>query len=216
MNSKHLYRHELDKASFAHDAVCSDSKDLAKRTISDKILKDRNYEIDRNCKFDHRTIASMVYKFFDKKTRSRVSVNAERFNELYKLVIEKFKRRKIYARFNGNIRAADLAEMESLSFKNKNVKYLLCVVDVFTKYAWVKRLKNKKGKTVLNAMIEIVNEFNRKPNKLWVDQGREFCNRLIQEWLNNNDILMYLTQNESKSVIAVRFVRTLNAKIYKK
>ena len=67
--------------------------------------------------------------------------------------------------------------MESLSSKNKNVKYLLCVIDVFTKYAWVKALKDKKGKTVLNAFIEIVNESNRKPNNLWVDQGREFLQK---------------------------------------
>ena len=56
--------------------------------------------------------------------------------------------------------------MESLSSKNKNVKYLLCAIDILTKYAWVKPLKNKKGKTVLNAFIEIVNESNRKPNEL--------------------------------------------------
>ena len=64
--------------------------------------------------------------------------------------------------------------MGSLSFENKNVRYLLCVIDVFTKYAWVKSLKDKISKTVLNAFIEIVNESNRKPNKLWVDQGRDF------------------------------------------
>ena len=62
--------------------------------------------------------------------------------------------------------------MKSLSSKNKSVKYLLFVIDVFTKYAWVKPLKGKKGKTVLNAFIEIVNGSNSKPNKLWVDQGR--------------------------------------------
>ena len=64
--------------------------------------------------------------------------------------------------------------MELLSSKNENVKYLLCVIGVFTKYAWVKPLKDKKGKTVLNYFIEIVNESNRKLNKLWVDQGRNF------------------------------------------
>ena len=66
--------------------------------------------------------------------------------------------------------------MESLSSKNKNVKYLLCVVDVFTKYAWVKPLKDKNGKAVLNDFMEIVNRFNRKPNKLSVDQRREVYN----------------------------------------
>ena len=79
--------------------------------------------------------------------------------------------------------------MGSLSSKNRNVKYFLCVIDLFTKYAWITPLKEKKGKTVLNAFIEIVNESNRKPNKLWVDQGREFYNKLMQEWLDNNNIL---------------------------
>ena len=82
-------------------------------------------------------------------------------------------------RFKGNIWAADLAEMESLSSKNKNVKYLLWITDVFTKYASVKALKDKKGKTVLSSFIEIVNESNRKPNELWVDQGSEFYNKLM-------------------------------------
>ena len=106
--------------------------------------------------------------------------------------------------------------MGSLSSNNKNVKYLLCVVDVFTKYAWAKPLKDKKGKTVLNAFIKIVNESNCKPNKLWVDQGREFYNKLMQEWLDNNNILMYSTHNEGKSVMAERFIKTLKDKIYKK
>ena len=105
--------------------------------------------------------------------------------------------------------------MESLFSKNKNVKYLLCVIDVSTKYAWVKPLRNEKGKTVLNAFIEIVNESNCKPNKLWVDQGREFYNKLMQEWLDSN-VLMYSAHNEGKSVITERFIKTLKAKIYKK
>ena len=88
--------------------------------------------------------------------------------------------------------------MKSLSTNNKNVKYLLCAINVFTKYAWVEPLKDKKSKTVVNAFIEIVNESNRKPNKLWVNQGREFYNKLLQEWLDNNDILMYSTHNEGK------------------
>ena len=135
----------------------------------------------------------MVYKFFDKKTGSRVSVNEQLAEELHKPVIKQFKGRKAYARFKDNIWAADLAKMGSLSSKNKNVKYLLCVVYVFTKYAWVKPLKDVKGKRVLNAFIKIVNESNRKPNKLWVAQGRKFYNKLMQEWLDSNNILMYST-----------------------
>ena len=106
--------------------------------------------------------------------------------------------------------------MGSLSSRNKNVKRLLFVIDVFIKYAWVKPLKDKKGKTVLNAFIEIVNGSNCKPNKLWVDQVREFYKKLVQEWLENNDILMYSTHNGGKSVIVERFIKSLKAKIYKK
>ena len=106
--------------------------------------------------------------------------------------------------------------MGSLSSKNKNVKYLSCAIDVFTRYAWDKPLKDKKGKIVLNSFIEIVNESISTPNKLWFDQGREFCNQLMQKWLENNDILMYSTHNEDKSVIAERFIKTFTVKIYKK
>ena len=83
--------------------------------------------------------------------------------------------------------------MESLSSKSKNVNYFLCVIDIFSKYAWVKPLKDKKGKTDVNAFIKIINESNRKPNKLWFDQEREFCNKLMQKWLDNNDIFTYST-----------------------
>ena len=90
------------------------------------------------------------------------------------------------------------------------------VIDVFTKYAWFKHLKDKRDKTVLNAFIKIVNESSRKPNKVWVDQERELYNKLMQEWLHNNDILINSTYNEGKSVIAERLMKILKAIIYKK
>ena len=166
-------------------------------------MKGRTDEIARNRGYDgyQRELENMVYQFFDKKTGSGASVNEQLAKDLDKPITKKF-RKKVYARFKDNICAADLAEMESFSSKNKNVKYLFCVIDVFTKYAWNEPLKDKKSKTVLNAFIEIVNESNRKPNKLWVDQGREFYNKLMQEWLDNNDILMYSTNNEGNSVRA--------------
>ena len=113
-NLKHLYRYLLDKACFAHDRTYSDSKDSGKRTISDKNLKDRAYEIARNRGYDgyQRALASMVYKFFDKKTGSRISVNEQLVEELHNPVIKTFKRRKVYARFKDNNWAADLAEMD--------------------------------------------------------------------------------------------------------
>ena len=124
-NLKHLYGNELDKTYFAHDAAYPESKDLAKKTISDKILKDKGYEIARSCGYNgyQRALASMVYKFFDKKTGSVVratskvgiSVNENLAEELHKPVTKKFSRRKVYTGFKDNIWAADLAEIESLS-----------------------------------------------------------------------------------------------------
>ena len=95
----------------------------------------------------------MVYMFFDKKTRSGIkgSVKKELAQELHKLVIKKFKRRRVYGRFKDNIWEADLAEMESLFSKNRDVQYLLCLINVFSKCTWDKPLKDKKSKTVLHA-----------------------------------------------------------------
>ena len=105
----------------------------------------------------------MVYKF-DKKTGLGIYVNEQIAEELHKLIVKKFKRRD-FVRFKDNIWAADLAEMWSLSSKNKDFKNL-CFINVFTKYASVKPLKDKDVKTVLNNFTKIVNKSNRKPNKL--------------------------------------------------
>ena len=75
-------------------------------------------------------------------------------------------------------------------------------------------MKDKTAKTVSNGFIGIVKESKLKPNKKWVDQGKEFYNSLMQKWLDDNDIVMHLTHNEGKSVVADRFKRTLKAKIY--
>ena len=88
----------VDKGCFAHDAAYSDSKNLAKRTISDKILKDRSYEIAINSKYDgyQRALASMVNKFFDKKTGTRLSKNEKLSEELHELVIKKKQKKKSF------------------------------------------------------------------------------------------------------------------------
>ena len=95
--------------------------------------------------------------------------------------------RNVYARFKDNNWAADLPEMESLSFFNCRVKYLLYLIDVFTKYIWVKPLKDKKAKTVLHGFAKIVNESNCKLNKLWVDQRRFFYNNHMRKRLDDKD-----------------------------
>ena len=91
----------------------------------------------------------------------------------------------------------------------------MCVIDIFSKYAWVFPLKDKKGIIITNAFQKILKESNRKPNKIWVDKGSEFYNNSFKKWLKDNDIEMYSIHNEGKSVVAERFIRTLKTKIYK-
>ena len=164
----------------------------------------------------------MVYKFFDKKsigsgfardtTKSSSLMLAD---ELHKPVIKKFNKRKVYSQRKDNIWGVDLADMQSLSKKNKGIKYLLRVIDLYRKYAFVIPLKNKKGISIVNASDKIIKQSKRKPNKIWVDQGSEFYNRILKKWLSDNDIIMYSTFNEGKSVVAERFIRTLKNKLYK-
>ena len=86
---------------------------------------------------------------------------------------------------------------------------------MYSKYAFVIPLKDKKGISILNAFDKIIKQYNRKPNKIWVDQGGEFYNNIFKKWLSDNDIIMYSTDNEGKSVVAERFIRTLKSKLYK-
>ena len=109
----------------------------------------------------------------------------------------------------------DLAATQSLSKKNKGIKYLLWVIHFFSKYAFTVPLKYKKGISIVNAFNKIIKQSNRKPNKIWVDQGGEFYNNVFEKWLSDNDINMYSTYNEGKSVVAERFIRTLKNKLYK-
>ena len=131
------------------------------------------------------------------------------------LLLEKFNKRKLYSQFKDNIWGVDLADMQSLSRKNKGIKYLLCAIDLYSKYAFVIPLKDKKGISIVNAFNKIIKQSNRRPNKIWVDQGGELYNNAFEKCLSDNDIIMYSTYNEGKSVAAERFVRTLKNKLYK-
>ena len=164
----------------------------------------------------------MVYKFFDKKsTRSGITRNTTKSSssiltdELHKPIIRKFNKRKVYSQFKDNIWGVDLADVHSLSRKNKDIKYLLYAIDLYSKYAFVIPLKDKKGISIVNAFNKIIKQSNRKPNRIWIDQGGEFYNNVFEKWLSDNDITMYSTYNEGKSVVIERFIRTLKNKLYK-
>ena len=217
-DTRYIYRNELDKACFQHDSVYADYKDLINRTEADKVLRDKAYDIASNPKYDgyQRGLASMVYKFFDKKsTGSGIASSSILADELHKPVIKKFNKRKVYSQFKDNIWGVDLADMQSLSKKNKGIKYLLCAIDLYSKYAFVVSSKGKNGISIVNAFDEIIKQSNRIPNKIWVDQEGKFYNSVFKKWLSDNDIIMYSTYNEGKSVVAERSIRALKNKLYK-
>ena len=91
------------------------------------------------------------------------------------------------------------------------MKCLLYAIDIFSRYAWVVPLKDKNGVSIVNAFQKIISQ-GRKSNKKWVDQGSEFYNNPFKRFLKINNIEMYLTYNEGKSVVAERFIRTLKTK----
>ena len=216
-NTSYIFKNELDKACFKHDSAYADYKDLLNRTRADKVLKDRAFDIASDPKYDgyQRSLASMVYKFFDKKSSGSGINNVKLADELHKPVIKKFSKCKVYSSFKDNILGVDLADMQLLSRQNKGIKYLLCAIDFFSKYAFVVPLKDKKGASVVKGFKKVVNESSREPDKIWVDKGSEFYNKVFKNWLKDEGIEIYSTYNEGKSVVAERFIRTLKNKLYK-
>ena len=99
----------------------------------------------------------------------------------------------MYSSFKDSIWGVDLADTQSLSRYNKGFKYLLCAIDLFSKYAWVIPIKDKKGTSIVNAFKKIISEGQRKPNKIWVDQGSEFYNNTFKHFLKMNNIEIYST-----------------------
>ena len=155
-NTDFIYKNEVDKACFQHDMAYGKAKNLVKRTQSDKILRNKTSKIASDPKYDgcQRGLASMVYNFFDKKSSGGSIINEANYqlaDELHKSIITKFKKRKAYSLFRDNIWRADLADMQSLSRYNKGIRHLLCAIDLFSKYAWVIPIKDKKGTSIVNA-----------------------------------------------------------------
>ena len=132
----------------------------------------------------------MVYNFFNKKTKGSgattlANKSAIKFTpqieqlaeELHKSIIKKFEKRKLYSALKDNIWATDFADMQLISKFNKGFTFLLCVTDIYSKYAWDVPLKDKKDVSIVNAFQSILKKSNRKQNKIWVDKSGEFYNR---------------------------------------
>ena len=159
-----------------------DFKELTKIKAADKVLRDKAFNIPKDLKYDgyYRGLASMVYKFFDKKTAGvGLTTHANKsaiksipqyeqlVEKFHKPIIRKFKKIKVYSAFKDNIWGADLADMQLISKFNKGFRFLLCVIDIFSRYAWVVPLKDKKGVSIVNAFQKILKQSARNPERYW-------------------------------------------------
>ena len=138
----YIYKNELDKACYQHDMAYGDFKDLTKRTAAYKVLTDKAF------KRISKRITFYGYKFFDRRTAGSgiksMPQNEQLAEELHKPFIKKFKKGKVYSAFKDNIWGADLADMQLISKFNKGFRFLVCVIDIFSKYAYIVPLKDKK------------------------------------------------------------------------
>ena len=149
-----------------------------------------------------------------KKPSSKENWKEKLADELHTPIQRKFTRRRVIVYHIDEIWAADLVEMQQFSKWNKGYRYLLMVIDVFSKYGWIVPLKDKKGESVTKAFSEIFKE-GRKPQYLWVDKGKEFYNKHLKDLLEKYNIQIYSTENEEKSSVVERWNRTIKTKMWK-
>ena len=157
-DSKYIYKNELDKACFQYDMACGEFKDLPRRTIANKILHDEVFNIAKNLNYDRYWcgLTLIVYKFFHQKTSNTnkwTEANSENKQELHKPIIKKCEKRNVHSFFiNIIFGVADLADIQLLNKFDKRIRFLLCVIDIFSKYAWVVPLKYKNSITITDAL----------------------------------------------------------------
>lgn len=140
-------------------------------------------------------------------------MNLEEAKELHAPVVKKFSKRRIICKGIDDLWAADTLIMSQYSDENNGFKYILNVIDTFSKYVWSVPMKTKSATAATEAFENIIIKSNRKPNLLHVDMGTEFVNKKFETMLKKYDIKMYHTYNEEKSSIVERFHRTLNQKL---
>ena len=155
--------------------------------------------------------------------------------EVHTKIKRKFPRRKVITYGKDDVWVADLVDMTpwakenivpkpTLSKANKgekkkppiSYKYMLNVIDAFTRYAWSVPLEDKTSASILGAFMKIVNESGRKPARLWTDAGAEFYNKYFKEYLEKQKISLYSTYSENKGAPVERFNRTLKTNMWKK
>ena len=160
----------------------------------------------------------MVCKSFSKKLAGsntsgcaierEIMLNQQSADDLHKQIIRKLHKRKVYSSFKDNIEGAGLVDMQLKSKYDKGLCFLLCAIDIFSKYIWVLSLKDKKRIRIINTFEKVLDQSSRKANKIWADKGSEFYNRSMKLWLEDTGIEIYSTLNDGKCVVSQEFIST--------
>ena len=170
---------------------------------------------DMNEKINHKMLSAIIRT---KRKRHGLGVpimSEELANELHKPIRRNFKKRRVISKHVDDIWAADLVDMQYYSRSNKGFKYILMVIDVFSKYGWAEPLKKKTGAEIVRAFTEIWKSGQVPPKYLWTDKGKEFYNKLFRKLLEEKKVHMYWTENEEKSSVVERWNRTIKSKMWK-
>lgn len=156
-----------------------------------------------------------VKKAFPKLKKKQVQTELEKHDAftLHQPLRKRFKKNQVVVPGIDDTWQADLVDMQKFSKENKGFKYILTVIDVFSKFAYAVPIKNKQGETITEAFTKIFKE--RKPTKLQVDQGTEFYNKTFKELLKKHSVKMYSVFSEVKACVVERFNRTLKTKMWR-
>ena len=204
---------KVDEICMRHDIAYEEAdKGIGTRHDADKTMlnelnKLNNKELNWN---------EFLAKYFTKGiigVKYKLGLGFDEAQELHKPIRHKFKRRRVFVFNIDDIWSADLKDMQSLAKENDGYKYLLNVIDLFSKTAYSIPLKSKSSEVIIDAFERLFT--NRSPKKLWTDQGSEFISNRFQKFLKDNNIELYHVFNEGKAVVVERFNRTLGEMIQK-
>lgn len=202
---------QIDEIAMKHDICYRDNDD--RRECDKQMLERLNDVRTRGVreKIDYALVKPVIWL----KYKLGLGLNTTEASELHAPIRRKFKRRRVFVYNIDDIWSADLKDMQLLAKKNKNYKYILTVIDLFSKYAYAVPLKSKAGPELVNAFQHLFKTSERRPRKLWTDSGKEFLNSNFRQFLKQNNIELYQIYNEGKACVVERFNRTLGEMIQK-
>src|SRR6266853_6593957 len=212
---------KIDEISRLHDIMYRDYGEIAGRKnltgqhVADRVMVKMLDDLDPKTLTDEENAQRwLVRNGINIKEKLGFGVSEQEAREMHHKIVRNFPRRKVIVHHVDDIWFADLVEMPPDRVKREDYKYILTVIDLFSRYAWGVALKNKQSQTVIDAFKSIRDRSHRSPAKLWCDMGSEFINKQFKAFLSSIDCELYHTFNEGKAVVIERFNRTLKEKMW--